>query len=221
MNAVLKDAPAPPKELNPALPEDIGKTISRALEKDPSLRFQSAADLRDALQAGEKAPLGDLLPVRARESKIGRLTIVGGLSIFVLVLLGLTGYVSRSSTHALGRTDTILLADFANESDDAAFDETLREALSIALAQSPFLNVVPDHKIAETLKQMGRPADAPVTGETALEVCQRVGARGLLAASITRLGTQYVISIRGVKSRRGCKFFKCFLGLSLSWRGFS
>jgi tetratricopeptide (TPR) repeat protein len=129
---------------------------------------------------------------------------VGALSVLLLVVFGLIGYLSRSaSTHALGRADTILLADFVNKSDDAAFDETLREALSVGLAQSPFLNVVPDHEIADTLKQMGRPADTPVTGETALEVCQRAGAKALLAGSIVRLGTQYVISIRGVNCQTG------------------
>jgi eukaryotic-like serine/threonine-protein kinase len=204
MNAVLKDAPAPPNKLNPSLSEDIAKAINRALEKDRGLRFQSAAQLRDALQRGEKAALGDSPLVRAGKSKTGGLTIVGALSVLLLVWFGLIGYLSRSaSTHALGRADTILLADFVNKSDDAAFDETLREALSVGLAQSPFLNVVPDHEIAETLKQMGRPADTPVTGETALEVCQRAGAKALLAGSITRLGTQYVISIRGVNCRTG------------------
>ena len=204
MNAVLKDAPAPPNELNPLLPEDIGKAINRVLEKDPGSRFQSAADLRDALRLSEKTSLGDPPPVRAGESRTVGLTIAGALSVLLLVLLGFIAYRSRSaSTHALGRTDTVLLGDFVNKSDDAAFDEILREALFIGLAQSPFLNVVPDHKVAETLKQMGRPADAPVTGETALEVCQRAGAKALLAGSITRLGTQYVISIRAANCQTG------------------
>ena len=204
MNAVLMDAPAPPHELNPSLSEDIAKAINRVLEKDPGLRFQSAAQLRDALQPGQKAVLGGPALVRGGRSRAGRLTIMGALSVLLLVVFGLIGYLSRSaSTHALGRADTILLADFVNKSDDAAFDETLREALSVGLAQSPFLNVVPDHEIADTLKQMGRPADTPVTGETALEVCQRAGAKALLAGSIVRLGTQYVISIRGVNCQTG------------------
>jgi serine/threonine protein kinase len=204
MNAVLKDAPASPNELNPLLPEDIGKAINRALEKDPGLRFQSAAQLRDVLRRGQGTAEGGVLVPATRKSRIGWLLTAGSLSALLLVLLGSIAYRSRSvSTHALGRTDTILLADFVNKSDDAAFDDTLREALSIGLAQSPFLNAVPDHEIAETLKRMGKPRDTPVTGETALEVCQRAGAKASLTGSIARLGTQYVISIRGVDCQTG------------------
>jgi serine/threonine protein kinase len=204
MNAVLKEAPALPTELNPSLPEDMGKAINRALEKDPGLRFQSAAQLRDALRKGQEAGEGMGLVAPTRKSKVGWRTTAGSLSALLLVLLGLIAYRSRSaSTHALGRSDAILLADFVNKSDDAAFDDTLREALSIGLAQSPFLNVVPDHEIAETLKRMGKPQDTAVNGETALEVCQRAGAKALLTGSITRVGTQYVISLRGVNCKTG------------------
>jgi len=91
-------------------------------------------------------------------------------------------------TYALGETDTVFLADFSNKTGDVAFDDTLRQALSISLGQSPFLNILPDHKVSETLKLMGRPPDEKVTGETALEVCQRTGSKAELAGSITSLG---------------------------------
>ena len=95
MNAVLKDAPAPPNELNPSLPQGIGKAINRALEKDPSMRFQSAAQLRDALHWRQEAAEGSLIVPSARQSKIGWLVTAGSLCALLLVLLGLIAYRSR------------------------------------------------------------------------------------------------------------------------------
>ena len=182
MNAVLKDAPAPPNQLNPSLPEDIGKAINRALEKDPGLRFSK-----------RRGPKG--CPSAWRESRSGRSTTCArgrvedgwadpcgraGNPLARFAWIHCLPLSIRFSTHALGRTDTVLLGDFVNKSDDAAFDDTLREALSIGLAQSPFLNVVPDHEIAETLKQMGRlPAD--VSGHWG-----EIGAAGSLASAPVR-----------------------------------
>jgi eukaryotic-like serine/threonine-protein kinase len=106
-------------------------------------------------------------------------------------------------TYALGETDTVFLADFANKTGDVAFDDTLKQALSISLGQSPFLNIVPDHKVSETLKLMGRSGDETMTGETALEICQRTGSKAVLAGSIVSLGAQYVIGLQAINCQTG------------------
>jgi DNA-binding winged helix-turn-helix (wHTH) protein len=108
--------------------------------------------------------------------------------------------------YALGNTDSVLVADFVNKTGDAAFDDTLKQALSISLMQSPFLNILPDRKVAETLKLMGRPFDQRMTGEPALEVCQRAGSEALLLGSIASLGNQYVIGIDAINCQTGAVF---------------
>ena len=77
MNAVLKDAPASPKELNPSLPQDIGKAISQVLEKDPSMRFQSAADLGNVFRRGKETPMEGVSRMPAGKSRISWLTSSG------------------------------------------------------------------------------------------------------------------------------------------------
>src|SRR5271165_5898888 len=69
--------------------------------------------------------------------------------------------------------DTIVIADFANSTGDPVFDDTLKTALTVALNQSPFLNVLSDNKVAATLKLMTRPANTKLTPEVARELCQR------------------------------------------------
>ena len=73
----------------------------------------------------------------------------------VLIAAAIAGefyFRSRQAAHQLTEKDTIVLADFANSTGDAVFDDTLKTALSVSLNQSPFLNVLSDNKVAETLK---------------------------------------------------------------------
>ena len=104
---------------------------------------------------------------------------------------------------ALTETDTIVLLDFANSTGDTVFDDTLKQALSIQLSQSPFLNMLSDQRMNETLQMMGHPADKRVGEKAALEICQRTQSAAVLAGSIARLGSQYVISLKAVNCQTG------------------
>ena len=99
--------------------------------------------------------------------------------------------------------DTIVIADFANSTGDPVFDNTLKTALTVALTQSPFLNVLPDSKVAATLKLMTRPADSKLTAEVARELCLRANSRAYVAGSIDSLGSEYVIGLKAVNCESG------------------
>ena len=91
--------------------------------------------------------------------------------------------------------DTILMGDIENKTGDAVFDGTLKQALLLHLAQSPFLQIVPERKVRSALQLMQRPGDTPVTGEVALEICQRTGAKAAITGSIFALDDEYVVGI--------------------------
>ena len=99
--------------------------------------------------------------------------------------------------------DTIVLADFANTTGDAVFDDTLKTALNVSLRQSPFLNVLPDSEVAKTLQQMTRPASTKLTPEVARELCQRAGSKAYLAGSIGNLASEYVLGLKAVNCQIG------------------
>ncbi len=103
----------------------------------------------------------------------------------------------------LTEKDTIVLADFANTTGDSVFDGTLRQGLSAQLEQSPFLSLISDQRIAQTLALMGQPKDARLTGELGREVCQRTGGAATIEGSIASLGSQYVLGLNAVNCSNG------------------
>jgi eukaryotic-like serine/threonine-protein kinase len=110
-------------------------------------------------------------------------------------------YLHRS--RKLTGKDTIVLADFTNTTGDSVFDDTLKSALSVALSQSPFLNVLSENKAAAILKMMTRPSDTKLTPDVARELCQRAGSKAYIAGSIASLGSQYVLELKAVNCQSG------------------
>jgi eukaryotic-like serine/threonine-protein kinase len=104
---------------------------------------------------------------------------------------------------ALSEKDTIVLTDFDNTTGDPVFDDTLKQALAVDLGQSPFLNILSDRRVSETLQLMGRSPGDKVTSDLAREICLRTGTKALLKGSISRLGTQYVVGVEAVNCETG------------------
>ena len=126
----------------------------------------------------------------------------GWAAILALVVAGAL-YFSTRPAHALTEKDTILLGDFTNTTGDPVFDGTLRQGLAVQLEQSPFLSLVSDQRIQQTLRLMGQPADAKLLPETARDVCQRLGSKAYLSGSIVGLGSQYVLGLKAVNCLTG------------------
>ncbi|HEY6118448.1 MAG TPA: protein kinase [Pyrinomonadaceae bacterium] len=122
--------------------------------------------------------------------------------VFVIALAsGLTLYFKRAQ--GLTNRDTILLADFVNSTGEPVFDGTLKQALAVQLGQSPFLNILPDERIRQALRFMGRSPDDRITRDVGREICEREGIKALLIGSISGLGSHYVISLEALNGNTG------------------
>ena len=143
------------------------------------------------------------VPVAGR--KLWKVLVPASVLLVVVAIAGTFYFRSRQTKPAtkLTEKDTIVLADFANSTGDAVFDDTLKTALSVALNQSPFLNVLPENKVAATLKLMSRPAGTKLTHEVTHELCQRAGSKAYIAGSIASLGSQYVLGLKAVNCQSG------------------
>jgi len=231
--AILNRTPVAPVRLNPKVPPKLEDIINKALEKDKKLRYQNAADIRTDLQRlkrdtesgrsavasgiGEptspspaispalplpeaKAPVVSVAQIKTRRLKWGVLT--GAALVVVVAAVAGWLYFARRA-HALTEKDTIVLADFANTTGESVFDDTLKQALAVDLGQSPFLNILSEEKIRETLREMTRSPGERLTQDLAREVCQRAGSKAYLAGSIAALGTQYVIGLEALNCASG------------------
>jgi serine/threonine protein kinase len=226
-SAILRDEPRPPSQVNPEVFPGLEAVIRKALEKDRNLRYQSAAEMRTDLQrlkrdteSGRYGRMGSSAagtasasassaasssvgasteaPSAAASKRKGWVMIASAAVLVTAVLLAGGLYYRSHQRPRLTDKDLIVIADFANSTGDAVFDDTLKTALTVALNQSPFLNVLADNKLAATLKLMTRPANTKLTPEVTRELCQRAGGKAYIAGAVANLGNDYVLGLKAV-----------------------
>jgi serine/threonine protein kinase/tetratricopeptide (TPR) repeat protein len=211
--AILDAVPTSVVRLNPDTPPKLEEIINKALEKDRNLRYQHAADMRTDLQRLKRdfesgrsaaASSGTVAVAEAPAARVAKLWKIA-VPVLLVALLAAGGlyYRSHQQSKRLTDTDTIVLADFDNKTGDAIFDDTLKTALNVSLRQSPFLSVLSDEQVAETLKLMTRPADTRLTPAVTRELCQRAGSKAYIAGSIGSLGSEYVLGLKAVNCQSG------------------
>jgi serine/threonine protein kinase/Flp pilus assembly protein TadD len=142
--------------------------------------------------------------IKAEQQKSGGLKILVPASVLIVAALigGALYFRSRSATK-LTEKDTVVLADFDNTTGDAVFDGALKQALAVQLGQSPFLNILSDRRVGETLRLMSRKPNDRVTQDVARELCVRTGSKAIILGSISNLGGQYVIGVDAVGCSSG------------------
>src|SRR5580692_7506816 len=224
-DAILNHAPVAPIRLNAEIPADLERILNKALEKDLALRYQHASDIRTDLQRLKRdsdsgrasamavsesarnvsAVSAASAPQAAPAQSKFRRSLLGGSAALLLIILvlGVAFFRLRTPTPKLTDRDIVVLTDFTNTTGDPVFDDTLKQALSVALRQSPFLNVLSDAKVASTLKLMKQPQNTPLTPALAREVCQRDASKAYIEGSIASLGSEYVVGLKAVKCLDG------------------
>jgi tetratricopeptide (TPR) repeat protein len=221
--AIMNRAPVAVVSLNRDVPPKLQDINNKALEKDRNLRYQSAADMRTDLQRlkrdlemartpaaveeTELRPTGPFDHAQSRQPRapVPARTLAGYIAVvaFIVVLIAGGIYYRSHRTKTLTEKDTVVLADFVNKTGDAAFDDALKQGLAAELGQSPFLNVISDRKVSETLQMMGRPRNQRITANVGREVCLRTGSKAVLGGSISSLGSHYLIDLNAVACNTG------------------
>jgi tetratricopeptide (TPR) repeat protein len=206
-HAILDGTPTLAVRLNPDVPAELERIINKCLEKDRNLRYQHASDVRTDLMRLKRDSESAKVLVTAKEEvaggkrKLKLWSLIRITAVLGALAAGIYLYLHR--TPKLTDRDTIVLADFTNTTGDAVFDDTLKQAVSISLQQSPFLISLSEQKIKDTLALMGRPPSDRLTSQVAREICQRTASTAVLEGSISSLGTAYVIGLNTVNCRSG------------------
>jgi eukaryotic-like serine/threonine-protein kinase len=202
-----------PASLRRLVDGDLNSIAMKALEKARERRYASVSELAADIQRYlEDRPVLASPPGRIYRTRKfvrrHRLAVLGtAAGIVVAALSGVTAW-SLSHRDSAARTrltgkDTIVLADFDNKTGDAVFDDTLRQGLSVELQQSPFLSLISDTRVQQTLGLMGQPKGARLTAEVAKQICERTTSAVVLEGSIASLGSQYVLGLRATNCNTG------------------
>src|ERR1022692_2269120 len=205
-DCILNHAPTPAVRLNPDLPAELERIIDKCLEKDRDLRYQHASEIRADLKRLKRDSDSGRVPTRATglaSTAIATRWKVIVPAVAAVLAVCATAYFYFHRTPKLTDKDTIVLADFTNTTGDSVFDGTLRQGLSVQLEQSPFLSIISDQPIQQTLQMMDQKPDAKLTPEISRELCQRTGSTAVLDGSIAQIGTQYLLTVKGVNCVSG------------------
>src|SRR5712664_3576856 len=160
-------------------------------------RFIAPVTGADGTTRGTATGASAAAPKRSR-----KIVVTATVAVLAAGIAGGLLWRARQARH-LTEKDTIVLGDFANSTGDAVFDGTLREGLSVELEQSPFLSLVSEEGIHETLRMMERPASARLTPEITREVCQRTSSAAALDGSIALIGARYTLILKAVNCVNG------------------
>jgi eukaryotic-like serine/threonine-protein kinase len=261
-DSILHRAPTAPVRLNPDLPDGLERIIDKLLEKDPEMRYQSAADVRSDLKrlrreadssrivlaasddvagSGRSAAAGGVAAAQSRvmdaagrgsarvpsdsagaaqfESNQSSSTGSGAtgaslrarmgwklwapVTVVAVAAISIGGYMYAHRTPMLAEKDSVVIADFTNTTGDPVFDGTLRQGLSVQLEQSPYLNILSDAQIAQTMSLMGHPPMEHLTDDMARQVCVRSNSHATIEGSISQIGSQFSLIVKAMNCSTG------------------
>ncbi len=205
---LLTKNPEPIRKFAQHFPKDLERVILKALAKQRSLRYPSAAEL-----------LADLRQMQAGLRRAPTSFSVGsarGRRMFSMWIAGLTGIVTLSALAFWGlerwkqhrspqpaHADAIILSEFTNRTGDSVFDIALKQALAFQLQQSPFLNVVSESHLRESLAYLGKSQEEKITPAIAREIAEREGDKAVINGTIASIGNEYLITLEAQNASTG------------------
>ena len=177
----------------------------RFIETLPRRGYRFIYPVNSPASAADHPVLSSPAPLQATAANSRRpsRTIIAAAIGAIAVAGAIAGWFLLRKPHVLTDKDTVVLADLRNTTGDPVFDGTLRQGLAVQLEQSPFLSLISEERIRQTLQLMGQPPDASLTPDIARQLCQRTGSAAVLDGSIAKLGNLYVLGLKAVNCANG------------------
>ncbi len=141
------------------------------------------------------------VPVQSPKSRRTLWILSALLIVAVAAIVGLL--IKQSGPTALGESDVLVLTDVVNSTGDPVFDGTLKQALAVKLEESPYLNLLPERQVQETLELMDLEANQKITPEIGQQICERQGIKAMVTGEIAPLGNNYVITLNAIECQSG------------------
>jgi serine/threonine protein kinase/predicted Zn-dependent protease len=224
IGAILNQEPAP---LPAVVPAELQRIVTQSLRKDRAERYQSAKDLLLDLKElqeelafaaklsrtrnsdenrrgdGETGGQGEPSDAPRRSVAPSPRLFLAIAALIVIAAVAAFFYFNRKATPAFTEREPLLLADFENKTGEDIWDGTLKQALAVALEQSPYMNIFPEERARDTLRLMNRSVDEAITRATGREICQRRNVRAMLVGTITKLERSYTLTLEATNAQSG------------------
>jgi DNA-binding winged helix-turn-helix (wHTH) protein/tetratricopeptide (TPR) repeat protein len=116
------------------------------------------------------------------------------------VLLAVTAWLGwqRYEDHLGGPPVQVVVAGFQGGTGDATLDQALNTALRAGLAQSPYVTLVSNATVRQTLALMTLKPDAELTPSVARDVCERTASQAVLRGNVAQMGTHFLLTAEAV-----------------------
>jgi Flp pilus assembly protein TadD/TolB-like protein len=189
ISAILSSDPPPVTDIKLEMPRHLGRVIRHCLEKDPSLRFHTALDVRNELEqlreevslGGAPNSSGSLFPIEPRSRTIPWRSLALAAATVVTILVGIM--IVRGCTRPLADLKTIALLPFSNLTGDPANDhlgEVFSSGLMDRLSSIYGVQLVSRSEVAALVRE----------GVSAAEIGRELGAGSVIEGEILREGPQ-------------------------------
>ncbi|MGA2388832.1 MAG: protein kinase [Candidatus Sulfotelmatobacter sp.] len=213
--AILHEQPIPPSQLIAQLPQPLEAVILKALEKDCSLRYQHAADIRADLHrlkrdtdsarvTPERKPSGAKTTPRPRPGIRNGMILATAFVLLAVIGVGIYQYRSRSVLPANGRAP-LYAAELTNSTNDNIFDDVLLDIVANELNRSPAVRVVDSDvdSLTHLLQSAGKNPEERFTPELARQLCEHDKGSLFTEGEIKPQGEAYVLDLSVRECRSG------------------
>ena len=211
--AIANENPEPLARYKSDVPEDLQRVVSRLLEKDPDLRYQTAtgvtAELKLLLRDSGPRPSGlhsaahsAAHPAVAAPSKkgMGRVLIPASVVVGILALLlvfkpwNIAFQTTQEATAAEDRLAVMYFDNLTDPDDTQRQGEIVSSLLISDLSESQYLQVVSSQRLYDILKNLGKEGTRTITPDVATEVAHKAHARWMLTGRILSSEPNWVLS---------------------------
>jgi tetratricopeptide (TPR) repeat protein/tRNA A-37 threonylcarbamoyl transferase component Bud32 len=202
MRRVIVTPPKPLQTLRPGLPRAVAEVVQKALAKEPGERYQSAAELAQALR--DAAAATGLRRVLPQDAASWRRRFVSILALAAVIGAGLfAAHRLFGNAIRFEERDWLLVTDVINGASEDGLTLALKSALETDLRQSRHVNVFDQSQVRNTLRMMRREPSSPVDLETGIELCRFAGVRALLVPQIHAAGDVFILQASLVDPTNG------------------
>jgi len=196
--SIINETPEPLARYKADVPEALQGIVDKALQKDVSTRYQSAADIIADLKGLQKEtgfgvfakPKKKLLPF-----------IVPASIVFVIVLLL---FILRPfqvevvpEKRAIAQENSLAIMYFENmvdREDAERLGEIVTNLLITDLSESEYMRVVSSQRLYDILKLLGREGQKKINQEVATQVATKAGAKWMLLGNVLQVEPEIVLT---------------------------